>query len=285
MQYDGDYKTRREIDGTLSVDVEEWFCAHNLSPPLLRKDWANYEHRAEACTLRLLDVLDEQQARATFFMLGWVMERSPGLAEEIHRRGHEVATHGYGHHALTDMTPDEFTRDLDTALAVHARQLGVDVLGYRAPSFTLREDTRWIIPILESRGLRYSSSVFPMRGHPAYGMPDAPLEPWRIGETLMEIPLTVARFGSLRIPCAGGAYLRLLPFSLMQALLRSVRREGRLLNMYMHPWEFDPGQPRVAISLQKRVRHYHNLHRTEDRLRRLLSEFHFTSIKELPCLR
>jgi polysaccharide deacetylase family protein (PEP-CTERM system associated) len=285
MTHSTETGAERAIDGTLSVDVEEWFCAHNLSPPLLRKEWEEYERRAEACTVRLLDIMDAQQARATFFMLGWVMERSPGLAAEIHRRGHEVATHGYSHHALTDMTPDEFTRDLDAALEVHARQVPADVLGYRAPSFTLRGDTMWIIPILESRGLRYSSSVFPMRGHPVYGMPNAPLEPWRIGATLMEIPLTVAQLASLRVPCAGGAYLRLLPFTLMQGLLRSVRRQGRLLNVYMHPWEFDPDQPRVAISLQKRLRHYHNLHRTEDRFRRLLSEFHFTSIKELPCLR
>jgi hypothetical protein len=123
------------------------------------------------------------------------------------------------------------------------------VLGYRAPSFTLTADTMWIIPVLESRGLRYSSSVFPMSGHPVYGMPDAPLEPWRIGTTLMEVPLTIAEFASLRIPCAGGAYLRLLPFSLTKYLLRSVRREGRLLNLYIHPWECDPGQPRIPISL------------------------------------
>lgn len=274
-----------DIDGTLSIDVEEWFCVHNLNPPLLRKDWETYERRAEASTRYLLDMLDTHEARATFFMLGWVMERTPGLAAEIHNRGHEVATHGYNHGSLIEMTPDEFSRDLDAALEVHAQQLSGEVLGYRAPSFTLTEATRWVIPILESRGLRYSSSVYPMRGHPVYGMPDAPVDPWRIGETLMEVPLTVARFGSMRVPCAGGAYLRLLPFPLIQFLLRSVRREGRLLNLYVHPWEFDPDQPRVAISLQKRLRHYHNLHRTGDRLGRLLSEFRFTSIKELSCLK
>jgi polysaccharide deacetylase family protein (PEP-CTERM system associated) len=272
------------IDGTLTIDVEEWFCAHNLSPPLIRRDWELYERRAESSTRRLLDLLDAHEARATFFMLGWVMERSPGLAEEIHHRGHEVATHGYDHRSLTAMTPDEFSKDLDTALKVHAWQLPVDVLGYRAPSFTLTADTQWIIPVLESRGLRYSSSVFPMRGHPVYGMPDAPLEPWRIGTTLMEVPLTVALLSSLRIPCAGGAYLRLLPFSLTQILLRSVRKQGRLLNLYLHPWEIDPGQPRIVIPRGKRIRHYRNLHKTENRLRALLSEFRFTSIKELPCL-
>lgn len=278
-------ETSGRCDGTMTVDVEEWFCAHNLSPPLQRTDWEHCERRAESSTRQLLDLLDHHGARATFFMLGWVMERTPALAEEIHHRGHEIATHGYAHHSVIGMSQDEFTRDLDRALDVHARQLKVDVLGYRAPSFTLTAETQWIIPVLESRGLRYSSSVFPMRGHPVYGMADAPLEPWRIGETLMEVPLTVAKIAFQRIPCAGGAYLRLLPFPLSRCLLRSVRRQGRLLNLYLHPWECDPGQPRMTISLQRRVRHYHNLHRTCDRLHRLLSEFRFTSIKELPCLK
>ena len=271
------------IDGSLSIDVEEWFCAHNLYPPLSRSEWKSYELRAEASVLRLLDLLDAKRARATFFMLGWVMEQAPDLATEIHRRGHELATHGYEHRPLTEMTSEEFEADLERTLAVHSRQNLPDVLGYRAPSFTLINATLWAVPILEKFGLRYSSSVFPLRGHPVYGMPDAPLSAWRIGSSLMEVPLTVARIASLRIPCAGGAYFRLLPYSLTKALLRSVRKEGRYLNIYLHPWEIDPRQPRLSIPFTKSIRHYHNLHKTEERLQLLLTEFHLTSIKELPC--
>jgi polysaccharide deacetylase family protein (PEP-CTERM system associated) len=274
----------RGIDGALSIDVEEWFCAHNLSPPLLRRDWGRCESRVERSMDRLLDLLDATDSRATFFLLGWVMERQPQLAAEILRRGHEVATHGYDHRALTSMNAEEFERDLTRCLELHAHQHAGGVCGYRAPSFTLTEATRWAIPVLERLGMRYSSSVFPIRGHPVYGMPGAPLTPWRIGDRLTEVPLTVAQWAGLRIPCAGGAYFRLLPFPFTLALLRSVRREGRLINFYLHPWEIDAEQPRVTIPFQKSVRHYHNLHRTEERLRQLLGEFRFTSIKELPCL-
>ncbi|MDT8324053.1 MAG: DUF3473 domain-containing protein [Bacteroidota bacterium] len=276
--------TERPVDGTLSIDVEEWFCAHNLSPPLLRRDWERCESRVERSMDRLLDLLDATDSRATFFLLGWVMQRQPQLATEIIRRGHEVATHGYDHRMLTSMDANEFERDLTRCLDLHARQHQGDVCGYRAPSFSLTDATRWAVPVLERLGLRYSSSVFPMRGHPVYGMPDAPLVPWRIGDRLMEVPLTVARWHGLRVPCAGGAYFRLLPFPVTLAFLRSVRREERLINFYLHPWEIDPEQPRVTIPFQKSIRHYHNLHRTEHRLQRLLREFRFTSIKELPCL-
>jgi len=272
------------IDGSISIDVEEWFCAHNLYPPLSRGEWNTYELRAEASVLRLLELLDAKHARATFFMLGWVMEQAPDLAAEIHRRGHELATHGYDHRSLLEMTPEEFAADLERTLAVHSRQNLPDVHGYRAPSFTLTASTLWAVPILEQFGLRYSSSVFPLRGHPVYGMPDAPLSAWRIGPTLMEVPLTVARVGSLRIPCAGGAYFRLLPYGVTTALLRNVRKEGRHLNIYLHPWEIDPQQPRQPISYTRALRHYHNLHKTEERLQLLLTEFHLTSIKELQCL-
>lgn len=272
------------FDGTLSIDVEEWFCAHNLSPPIFRADWQRCESRVEESTQRILDLLDRHQARATFFLLGWVMERAPDLAPEIARRGHEVASHGYDHHKLTDMTPESFAADLDRTLEIHARQLSAPVLGYRAPSFTLTASSLWAVTVLESRGFQYSSSVFPVRGHPVYGMTGVPLTPWRIGETLIEIPLTVARIARQHIPCAGGAYFRLLPYRITRSLLRRVRREGRLINMYIHPWEIDPGQPRQSVSATRRLRHYTNLRRTEERLERLLGDFRFTSIKELPCL-
>lgn len=277
--------TLRNIDGVLTIDVEEWFCAHNLSPPLQRSEWQQYERRAEQSTLRLLDLFEEANTTATFFLLGWVMEHVPDLGQEIQRRGHEVASHGYAHVKITEQSREEFTRDIDTALELHARQRLHAPIGYRAPSFTLTARTMWIVPILESRGLQYSSSVFPMRGHPVYGIPDAPLTPWRIGEHLIEVPLSVADYGKLRLPCGGGAYLRLFPWYMTRTLLHRVRAQDRLLNLYLHPWETDPDQPRLDIPLQKRVRHYTNLHRTSDRLRRLLSEFRLTSIKEMLCLR
>ncbi|MCB2206564.1 DUF3473 domain-containing protein [bacterium] len=271
-------------DGALGIDVEEWFCAHNLSPPLLRRDWPRCESRVEASVMRLLDMMEKTENRATFFLLGWVMERHPDLASEILSRGHEVATHGYDHRPLTTMTADEFERDLESALNLHVRQHSQPVIGYRAPSFTLVTETLWAIPILERYGIHYSSSVFPVKGHPTYGIPDAPLSCWKIGDTLMELPLTVAERVSLRIPCAGGAYMRLLPFSMIRSLLRQVRKDGRPLNLYLHPWEIDSDQPRVTLPFSKAYRHYHNLDKTEQRLQLLLEEFRFTPLKEQPCL-
>jgi len=262
----------------LSFDIEDWFCANNLGIPYER--WDEKELRVETNTLRLLDILDAHAAKGTFFVLGWIAERVPDMVREIERRGHEVATHGYGHVLLTRMTPEDFERDLQHALEVTQPLLQQPILGFRAPSFTVTGATLWAYDILQRHGLRYDSSVFPVGFHPDYGIADAPLEIHR-RNGMMEVPLSCVEFGSKRIPSSGGGYFRILPYRASRWLMRVCNAQGRPVIFYLHPWELDPGQPRSPMSASKRLRHYINLTRTEQRLHRLLSDFPFVPIKEL----
>ena len=266
----------------MSVDVEDWFCVHNLSRLIPYADWDKCESRVERSTTRLLDLFGKHQVEATFFVLGWVADRFPDLVREIERRGHEVATHGYSHRLLTFMQPEEFRADLQRSLEVLARTTSQVVRGFRAPSFSLTKQTLWAVDILRESGIQYDSSVFPVAFHPDYGIPDADLGPHRLAEGLTELPMGVAEVLGRRVPCSGGGYFRLYPYALTRALMRRCNQQGRPVMFYLHPWEADPGQPRVAgLSWSKRFRHYNNLDRTEERLEWLLNDFAFTSARQL----
>lgn len=264
-----------------SVDLEEGFCSHNFDQRSHHSEWALYESRVEPSTHLLLSLFEKYNVRATFFVLGWVAERHPDLIRTIASRGHEIASHGYGHTLLTYSTPDEFRRDLDHALMVTQSLVTEPIIGYRAPAFSLTPGTTWAIPILKEFHFQYDSSVFPLRYHPDYGFPTAPLTFYRHTPELLEVPLTCATFGHARLPCSGGAYFRLFPYPLFRQLIRICHRQGRPVIFYIHPWELDPEQPRMPAPLHARIRHYTNLSRTESRLRRLLHDFEFTSIGEL----
>jgi polysaccharide deacetylase family protein (PEP-CTERM system associated) len=270
------------VRNVMSVDVEDWFCVHNLSRHIRYADWDKCESRVERGTGTLLELFDKHGVEATFFVLGWVAERFPDLVREIERRGHEVGTHGYSHQLLTSMRPEDFRADLQRSLAVLRGLVSQEVRGFRAPSFSLTRSTLWAVDILRECGIRYDSSVFPVGFHPDYGIPDAELRPHRLAEGLTELPMGVAELLGRRIPCSGGGYFRLYPYALTRTLMRSCNRQGRPVMFYLHPWEADPGQPRVnGLPWTNRFRHYNNLHKTVERLERLLADFQFTSARRI----
>jgi polysaccharide deacetylase family protein (PEP-CTERM system associated) len=246
-----------------------------------RDRWDACELRVDASTRRVLELLDRHDTRATFFVLGWVADRVPGLIREIERRGHEIASHGYGHQLLTTLTPAEFETDLVRSLEA-IRKAGVtrEVLGYRAPSFTVVEKTKWALPILERHAFRYDSSMMPVGFHPDYGVPGGPLDPFMVGDTLHEFPLSCVEVLGRRVPCCGGGYFRLLPYAFTRRGIRRCNADGRQVVFYFHPWEIDPGQPRVRLPLGKRIRHYYGLAAMERKLERLLTDFRFTTVRE-----
>jgi len=267
----------------MSIDLEDWFCVHNMSRVIDRRDWDSCELRVHNSARRVLDLLAGRNTRATFFVLGWVAKRLPDLIREIEDRGHEIASHGYSHRLLTELTPREFDEDLDRGLnALYESGIRQSPLGFRAPSFTIVEKTRqWALPTLEKFGLKYDSSVFPTGFHPDYGIADAPLSPYKITDRLFEFPLSCIEVMGKRLPFSGGGYFRLFPYRYTSYCIRKCNSLGRPAIFYLHPWELDADQPRMNLPRVSKFRHYHNLSRTENRLKRLLDEFEFTTIREV----
>lgn len=271
------------MKNAMSIDLEDWFCVHNLSHVIKPQDWDKCELRVFESTRRILALLDKHRTRATFFVLGWVAQRLPELVRDIERRGHEIAAHGHNHLLLTEITPREFEEDLVEALQT-LEDCGVrqPIRGFRAPSFTVVEKTRqWAFRILEKYNFQYDSSIFPVGFHPDYGLPDVPLGPHKITDRLAEFPLSCLEMFGRRLPFSGGGYFRLFPYAYTRFCLRRCNAEGRPAVFYLHPWEIDSQQPKIRLPFTKRFRHYHNLHKTERRLDALLGEFQFTTMKEV----
>jgi polysaccharide deacetylase family protein (PEP-CTERM system associated) len=276
-------QTKPIIRNAMSIDLEDWFCVHNLSGIIKREDWDNCELRVLESTRLILHLLQKHQTRATFFVLGWVADRLPELILEIEEKGHEIAVHGYNHLLLTEITPSEFEEDLAKALAALQR-CGVKQtpLGFRAPSFTVVEETRkWAFETLEKYAFKYDSSIFPIGFHPDYGVADAPLAPYMITEKLHEFPMSCLELFGRRLPFSGGGYFRLFPYSYTKLCMKRCNAQGRSAIFYLHPWELDPGQPRIKLPLSKAIRHYRNLDQTEKRLDSLLGDFQFTTVREV----
>jgi polysaccharide deacetylase family protein (PEP-CTERM system associated) len=271
-----------KVKNVMSVDLEDWFCVYNLSRFIPYADWDKCESRVEQNTLRLLGLFRQRRVEATFFVLGWVADRFPDLVKEVERQGHEIATHGYSHRLLTFMEPEEFRVDLQRSLEALAKATSQEVRGFRAPSFSVTRKTLWAADILKESGIRYDSSVFPVRFHPEYGIADAELGPYQLTEGLTELPMGVAEVLGRRVPCCGGGYFRLYPYAVTRWLMRRCNEQRRPVMFYLHPWETDPEQPRVeGLSWSKRFRHYNNLTKTQGRIERLLDDFSFTSARKL----
>jgi polysaccharide deacetylase family protein (PEP-CTERM system associated) len=260
-----------------TVDVEEYFHAAALERAVDPVRWDSLESRVERGTDALLEALDRHGARGTFFVLGWVGERHPALVRRIARAGHEVASHGWSHRRVTELWPDEFRDEARRSRGVLEDAAGAPVLGYRAPNFSLVRGWEWAMDVLLGEGYRYDSSVFPGRtGHPR-ACPGAPYAIQRTPGTLLEVPMSAAVYGPLRVP-AGGAFFRLLPYAVTARALRQAEAAGRRGTFYLHPWEVDPGQPRLSVDARTRIRHYGGLGGVPPRLERLLHEFRFTSV-------
>ena len=271
-----------EICNALTVDVEDYFQVSALAPHIARADWERIPCRVERNIDLVLQLLADSGSQATFFTLGWIAERYPRLVARIVSQGHELASHGYGHQRATDQSPVEFFDDIRRAKTLLEDIAGVEVKGYRAPSFSVGSANPWAFDCIAEAGYRYSSSVYPIR-HDHYGMPDAPRFAYRAHEGLLEIPVATARVLRKNLPAGGGGYFRLLPYALSRSLIRRVNQaDRRAAVFYLHPWELDPEQPRIpGTSLKTRIRHYINLHRTQPRLRRLLRDFAWRRVDQL----
>jgi polysaccharide deacetylase family protein (PEP-CTERM system associated) len=264
----------------LTIDVEDYFHVHAFDGVVARDTWTDIPTRVVENTRVILRLLREHDTRATFFTLGWVADKHPEIVREIAADGHELASHGYAHEAVWDLTPDSFRCDIERSIeAILAASPNAKIRGYRAPSFSINEDMPWAFDVLAALGLEYDSSVFPTSFHDRYGIRSAPRFAHQIGGRLWEIPLSTIRAFGCNWPVAGGGYFRLTPLAVTTWAVRRINREGQPAVVYLHPWEFDPDQPRVqSAPLRSRFRHYVNLHRTEQRLRKLLRQFSFAPI-------
>jgi polysaccharide deacetylase family protein (PEP-CTERM system associated) len=262
------------IVNALTIDVEDYFQVSAFAPYIRRDEWDSRECRVERNVDRILAMLAAHRIHATFFTLGWIAERYPQLVRRIVDGGHELASHGYGHERASDLTPTAFSADITRAKQLLEDLGGVEVRGYRAPSFSIGINNLWAFDSLARAGYRYSSSIYPIQ-HDHYGMPDSPRFAYRVGAGLLEVPVSTVRWRKRNFPSSGGGYFRLLPYPVSRWLMRrvnSVDREPAIF--YFHPWEIDPDQPRVAgVDAKSRFRHYVNIGRNEQRLQQLMQDF------------
>ncbi|MGD9597455.1 MAG: XrtA system polysaccharide deacetylase [Steroidobacteraceae bacterium] len=271
------------VTNAFSIDVEDYFHVEALSSAIDRSQWAGLEYRAEANTRRVLEILAARRVRATFFVLGWVAQRSPQLVRDIHAAGHEVACHGLTHRTVYTQTPEVFRAETSEAKQRLEEATGAPVRGYRAATYSITNASLWALDILAELGFRYDSSIFPIH-HDLYGIPGSPRFAYPVASgALLEVPITTVQYFGQRLPAGGGGYFRLLPYALFRAAVRRVNaRDGQAAVFYCHPWEIDPGQPRVAgVSAKSRFRHYTNLGRMEGRLQRLLRDFRWGRMDEV----
>lgn len=266
-----------------TVDVEEYFQVSALEPYVDRSSWETITPRIDVGMRILLDALAESGARGTFFVLGWIAKHHPHVVREIADAGHEVASHGWGHERITTLTPDQFRTSVRDSKRALEDLTGAPVLGYRAPSFSIVRGGEWALDTLAEEGYRYDSSLYPVR-RAGYGFVGGARDPHvleRSAGDLHELPPATIRLGSAVLPAGGGAYLRLFPYALVRSAFMDAERRGVPATFYIHPWELDPEQPRLAVPLKTRIRHYGGLGQTAGRIRRLLAEFDFQTIAEM----
>jgi polysaccharide deacetylase family protein (PEP-CTERM system associated) len=266
----------------LSFDVEEHFQVSAFWSASRRRQWDQFESRVESNTRRIADILAQKKTQATFFVLGWVAERYPGLIKALADQGHEIASHGYGHELVAMQTPEQFRQDVRRAKEILENLTGKPIIGYRAPSFSITAETLWALSILVEEGHQYDSSIYDrfQRAEKAgiregsYSIDTAAGRIWEVSPSTMNLC-------GIQLPVAGGGYFRFLPYAASKTFLRQLEKKGAQLVMYFHPWEIDPEQPRMDGPWLSRFRHYINLHKTENRLICLLQDFRFAPIREV----
>ena len=273
---------RNRIVNILTIDVEDWYMDTDITT------WVSYEDRVVQSIQKILNMLDETNIKATFFVVGYVAEHHPELIEEIKDGGHEIATHGYSHTSIKKQTPSEFEEDLLKSVRILEKIAKDKIRGHRACEFSIDEKTAWAINILKKNGLKYDSSVFPVKTH-LYGVPDAPLYPYHISssnikidnpdEDFLEFPLSVYKIPIVNknIPIAGGFYLRLFPYCFIKHAMKKINKMGQPAIVYIHPWEFDSKQSRIK---ELEWHHYYRLDSTERKFKKLLKDFKFSSIMD-----
>ncbi len=274
------------VTNALSVDVEDWFQVGAFETVIARQAWDSLECRVERNTDLVLQLFEDAGVTGTFFTLGLIAERYPALVRRIAAAGHEVASHGWDHKRVFAMAPEEFATDIARARTVLEDLSGQKVSGYRAPSFSIDKRTPWAHEALAEAGYAYSSSVAPVV-HDHYGWPEAP----RFGfqpvheARLIELPVTTARFAGRTLAAGGGGFFRMLPYAFSRWAVRQANAAGRPAVIYFHPWEIDPGQPRVAHApLRSRLRHYTNLSAMAGKLKRLIKDFEWGRVDAIAAM-
>jgi len=271
-----------EMVNALSVDVEEYFQVEAFAQTINPHDWDKFPPRVERNVGIILDLLEKRSIKATFFCVGWVARKYPGVIKEIARRGHEIGSHGMTHRPLFRLTPEEFRQEVRESKRLLEDLSGQRILGFRAPTYSVTKKTLWGLEILAEEGYMYDSSIFPVK-HDFYGFPEAPRFPFRVKELgLIEFPISTYKVGGLNLPVAGGGYFRLFPYGLTRFFLKRINRvERKPFVFYCHPWEFDPEQPRLPGPFKSKFRHYLNLDRTKGRFRNLLHDFRFDTLENV----
>ena len=267
-----------------SIDVEDWY--QGIEIPM--DQWSGFERRVQGSMQKLLDLMARYDVTATCFVLGRVAEEHPDLVRRIHDAGHEIATHGYSHEKVYDLSPDRFRRELRRSIDLIQNVTGERVLGHRAPYFTITEDSLWALDILRDEGVLYDSSIHPVFNY-RYGIPNADRQPSYIasedGERMLEIPVATYPLPDplpdANIPCGGGAYLRIYPYWLQRWFLRRIEARGEHVSVYVHPWEVDPEHPRIDLPFRVSATHYWNLGSTLSKLERLFQDFTFRAYRDV----
>lgn len=271
---------KEPIINALTIDFEDWY--QGLEIPY--SEWDKFEDRIEAVGKKLLQILDEGNTKATFFVLGYIAEQHPELIKEIKAAGHEIGTHGFSHTLIYTQTPEIFREEITRAIGFLEDLTGEKVIGHRAPFFSITKDSLWALDILGELGIRYDSSIFPVLNY-RYGIADAPRFPYQIernGFEFTEFPVSTLKIGKLTVPISGGAYFRIYPYQLTKQFLKAVNRSENPFTFYLHPWELDPKHPRVEVPRRIAVlTHYFNLSATERRFKKLLRDFRFAPMKEV----
>jgi polysaccharide deacetylase family protein (PEP-CTERM system associated) len=263
----------------LTIDFEDWY--QGLEIPY--GEWDQFEDRIDFVSDKLLRIFDEANAKATFFILGYIAEKHPEIIKKIQAEGHEIGTHGFSHTLIYQQKPEVYREEMQRAVGFLEDLTGAKVVGHRAPFFSITKDSLWALDILGELGIRYDSSIFPVLNY-RYGIAGAPRFPYEIergGHKFMEFPVSTLKFGKVTLPIAGGAYFRIYPYQLSKQFLKAVNRGGQPFTFYLHPWEIDPDHPRIPLPRRIAATHYFNLRATERRLRKLLRDFKFAPMREV----
>ena len=272
------------VVNAFTVDVEDYFQVSAFENDINRRDWDSIESRVSSNTMRILDLLSQHNIKGTFFVLGWIAERFSDLVKRIDNEGHEIACHGYSHKLIYNQSKNEFRDETIRAKNILEDITQKPVNGYRAASYSITNESIWALDILAEAGFTYDSSVFPVI-HDRYGIPDAQKMPHIIsgssGNELVEFPLSIYKILNYSLPVSGGGYFRLYPYSFTKFALSSLNKNDQSFAFYLHPWEIDPGQPRISTNFLSRFRHYNNLDRCEERLTKLLKDFEFSRMDKV----
>jgi len=273
------------ITNAMTVDVEDYFQVAALASAIDRSDWDAIKPRVEANTNRILEIFEKADIRATFFVLGWIAERQQGLVRKIVDAGHELACHGYSHKLIYNQSRSEFAAETALAKNILEQISGTPVHGYRAASYSITGRSLWALDIIAEAGFSYDASIVPTR-HDLYGIPGAKVSPYRLelenGLSLIEFPPSTINILGFDVPVGGGGYFRVFPYTFSRWGMSRINESRRQpFSFYLHPWEIDPDQPRVRTNWKSRFRHYHNLHQFEPRLRRVLGEFKFGTMRSV----